>query len=56
MISPTQRFIALDRNPDIEPATWPFKRAAQGIEAGTDETPKVAQPKGREPGPEGMRP
>lgn len=25
---------------------------AQGIEAGTDETPQAAQPEGREPGPQ----
>jgi hypothetical protein len=29
---------------------------AQGIEAGTDETPKEAQPEGREPDREAMRP
>lgn len=31
-------------------------RQAQGIEAGTDETLQAAQPEGREPGSEGMRP
>lgn len=32
------------------------REAAQGIEAGTDETPQAAQPEGREPGPSGCAP
>lgn len=31
----------------------PPEQIAQGIEAGTDETPKAIQPEGRKPGPEG---
>lgn len=32
------------------------RRTAQRIEAGTDETPRAAQPEGREPDPEGDAP
>lgn len=57
--TPEQRAVVLhqiEKRSRAAKAGWAKRRVAQGIEAGTDETPKsgsVAKP--RKPGPEGMR-